>query len=97
VFLILIISSYFLLFILVGCGDLTVQGFVHFSSPVNYNLTTIFGSNITIGFFAGFVFIAYKILQFAMIYLSIAITTSEWTACEAHKHGRKTHFSRFAL
>jgi hypothetical protein len=68
VFLILIISSYFLLFILVGCGDLTVQGFVHFSSPVNYNLTTIFGSNITIGFFAGFVFIAYKILQFAMIY-----------------------------
>jgi hypothetical protein len=43
---ILIISSYFLLFILVGCGDLTVQGFVHFSSPVNYNLTTIFGSNI---------------------------------------------------
>jgi hypothetical protein len=29
--------------------------------------------------------------------LSIAITTSEWTACEAHKHGRQTHFSRFAL
>jgi organic radical activating enzyme len=21
----------------------------------------------------------------------------EWTACEAHKYGRQTHFSRFAL
>jgi hypothetical protein len=29
--------------------------------------------------------------------ISIAITTSEWTACEAHKHGRQTHFSCFAL
>ena len=28
---------------------------------------------------------------------SIAITASEWTACEAYKHGRQTHFSRFAL
>ncbi|VVH64253.1 hypothetical protein BSPLISOX_2130 [uncultured Gammaproteobacteria bacterium] len=64
----LIVFFYFFIFMLLGGGDANMHDFVRFTAPISYDLTTIFGNKITVGFFVGLLFILYKILQFVMIY-----------------------------